>query len=639
MVIVFVLTALVLTAAPASAQWRPVAQQCLSGDLVTGCTQVPQMGGAWNLVVSPDGETAYGAAFSSGAIQVFDRNPSTGRLTPKQCLTWFSNVPGCTSSVPAIRRPNDIMVSADGKQVYVGGEADAGVPVAASMVTFTRDPSTGLLTFSACINENGTEGCTDGTAVGGHGALLSPDQKNIYALGASSLRTFNRAANGVLTEAPGAMGCYSPDNGCTDTTPRPGGRQLVLSANGSTLYVPSFEGPGILVFNRDTSSGAITQKPGKSGCLATAETATCTGVPQIGQFTENIVSSPGGNQVYLSHNSGIVTFTRNGDGTLAFRNCINDTGTLGCSASSNVSLLKYMAMSPDGEDLLAVPQTSPGGFTAFARDASSGALTRRASPDGCVTPDGSGGCIASTAVNFFGHITFAGDQMFYGGFLGGSRISLFKRDFYATCDSRTVSARHGAATAVPLTCSDRNGDAVTRAIVQLPTGGTLGAVDGNGNVFYNPFPKFSGTDHFAYSGISAGLQGPVASVAVTVPRGPKPKPRRIRGITLAYTFDAFTDHTVLTTLAVKGVPRRSTVRVVCRCGGKARTFKKKHARGTVKLKRFVGRSLPAGSHLAITVTKRHTIGAAKLMTIRSHAAPKVATRCLKPGSNKLRTRC
>ena len=116
---------------------------------MTGCTQVAQMGGAWNLVVSPDGKTAYAAAFSSGAIQVFDRNPSTGRLTPKQCLTWFPNVPGCTSSVPAIRRPNDIMVSADGKQVYVGCEADAGVPVAASMVTFTRDPSTGLLTFSA----------------------------------------------------------------------------------------------------------------------------------------------------------------------------------------------------------------------------------------------------------------------------------------------------------------------------------------------------------------------------------------------------------------------------------------------------------------------------------------------------------
>lgn len=638
--IALALTAVTLPAASAAAQWRPVTQQCLSGDPAAGCTQIAQLGGAWNLVVSPDGKTAYAAAFSSGAVHVFDRNPATGTLTPKQCLTWFANVPGCTSSVPAIRRPNDIMVSNDGKQLYVAGEADANVPVAASMVTFTRDPSTGLLTFSACINENGTEGCTDGTAVGGHGAMLSADQKNVYALGTSSLRTFNRAADGVLTEAPGAMGCYGPDNGCTDTTPRPGGRQLALSANGTTLYVPSFAGPGILIFNRDTSSGAITQKPGKSGCLATAETATCTGVPQIGQFTENVVPSPDGGQLYLSHSNGIVTFTRNGDGTLAFRNCINDTGTLGCAPSSNVAGLKYMAISPDGEDLLAVPQTTPGGFTAFARDASSGALTRRPSPDGCVTQDGSGGCLASTAVNFFGHIAFAGNGLIYASFLGGSRVSLFKRDFYPVCENRSMATKRNSAVSIPLACSDRNGDAITRAIVTAPTAGTLGAINqAAATVFYNPFRRFSGTDHFTYRGVAAGLAGPPATVAVTVPKGPKPKPKRIRGVTLAFGFAAFTDHTVFTKLAVKSVPRRSTVRVVCKCGGKARTFKKKRARGTVNLKRFVNVRLPVGSRLSVTVTKSHTIGTAKLMRIRSRAAPKVSTRCLKPGSSKLRKRC
>jgi hypothetical protein len=315
-------------------------------------------------------------------------------------------------------------------------------------------------------------------------------------------------------------------------------------------------------------------------------------------------------------------------------------GTLGCARSSNVALLKYMAISPDGEDLLAVPQTSPGGFTAFARNTSSGALTRRPSPDGCLTPDGSGGCRASTAVNFFGHITFAGNGLFYGGFLGGSRISLFKRDFYPVCQNRSATSRRNAAVAIPLTCSDRNGDAITRAIVTGPAAGTLGAINqGSGTVFYNPFRRFSGTDHFTYRGVAAGLAGPPATISVTVPAGPKPKPRRIRGVTLSYLFSAFSDHTVLTKLAVAGVPKRSTVRVVCKCGGKARTFTKKRARGTVKLKRFVGLRLPLGSALTVTVTKAHTIGAAKVMRIRSRAAPKVSTRCLKPGSRKLRKRC
>jgi len=50
-------------------------------------------------------------------------------------------------------------------------------------------------------------------------------------------------------------------------------------------------------------------------------------------------------------------------------------------------------------------------------------------------------------------------------------------------------------------------------------------------------------------------------------------------------------------------------------------------------------NLPVGSRLTVTVTKSHTIGTAKLLRIRSRAAPKVSTRCLRPGSSKLRKRC
>src|ERR687888_376471 len=128
-VIALVCTAVALTAVPASAEWRPVVRQCVAGDPATGCTQIAQFGGAWNVVISPDGKTAYAAAFSSGAIHVFDRNTTTGVLAPKQCLTWFAGVPGCTSAVPAIRRPDEIMVSGDGKQLYVTSEADTNLGV------------------------------------------------------------------------------------------------------------------------------------------------------------------------------------------------------------------------------------------------------------------------------------------------------------------------------------------------------------------------------------------------------------------------------------------------------------------------------------------------------------------------------
>ena len=236
---------------------------------------------------------------------------------------------------------------------------------------------------------------------------------------------------------------------------------------------------------------------------------------------------------------------------------------------------------------------------------------------------------------------FFGNGLIYAGFFDEGRIAVLKRDFYPTCQNGSVTVRRGAATAIPLTCRDRNGDPVARVIAQAPTAGTLGAVNqATGIRLLQPVPQRSPAS--TASRTAASRPGSTARrrrVSVTVPAGPKPKPKRIRGVTLAFGFAAFTDHTVLTKLAVKNVPRRSTVRAVCKCGGKARTFKKKRARGTVNLKRFVNVGLPVGSRLTVTVTKAHTIGTAKLMRIRSRAAPKVSTRCLKPGSSKLRKRC
>ena len=41
----------------------------------------------------------------------------------------------------------------------------------------------------------------------------------------------------------------------------------------------------------------------------------------------------------------------------------------------------------------------------------------------------------------------------------------------------------------------------------------------------------------------------------------------------------------------------------------------------------------------MTITKRGVVGAAKVVTIRPRKAPKIVSRCLKPGSQKLRKRC
>jgi DNA-binding beta-propeller fold protein YncE len=644
--------------APASAQWRPILRSCAAFAATPGCTTLANFGGAWNVVVSPDGKHAYATAWDTGAIHVFDRNTATGALTekaaPNGCLTQ-GVIAGCTT-VRAIADADDILISANGKNVYVTGWGS-------SIAIFDRNTTTGVLVQKAgtdgCINNDGTQGCFDGRSVGGIGAVLSGDQKNIYELGGVTLAVFDRnTTTGVLTQKAGAAGCFgaAPADGCTPTTADPSGRQLAISGDGKNLYTPT-SASGVLVFDRNTADGALTLKPTTQGCLTQSGGGVCTTVPQLGP-TEAVALSPNSQQLYLTHSNGIVTFARNTTtGTLAFRGCINDAGNLGCSNGRNVSGMIYMAVSPDGEDLVAVNSAFPGagGMAIFARNLTTGSLAGRAFPDGCITPDGrgfdngafvNGLCRASAAVGDHGHVHFFGNGFIYAGFYDGSKIAAFRRDYYPVCVSRAVTVPRNRATTIPLTCSDRNGDAIARSIVQAPTAGVLGAINqGAGSVFYNPFSGFSGSDHFTFRATAAGLAGSPAAISITIPAPPPKPPKRIH-VDLSFSFDAFSDHTVFTRLQVKRVPRRAKVTATCRykkhkCAGKAKkAFVKKRARGTVSLaKRFVGVDLKVGSKITVLVTKKRMIGAAKIVTIRSRKEPKIITRCVPVGKKKPKRRC
>src|SRR6185312_5928581 len=56
-------------------------------------------------------------------------------------------------------------------------------------------------------------------------------------------------------------------------------------------------------------------------------------------------------------------------------------------------------------------------------------------------------------------------------------LAIYARGIAPVCQSASAAAPHGSATAVTLSCSDANGDAITRAIASAPAHGTLGAVN------------------------------------------------------------------------------------------------------------------------------------------------------------------
>jgi hypothetical protein len=126
-------------------------------------------------------------------------------------------------------------------------------------------------------------------------------------------------------------------------------------------------------------------------------------------------------------------------------------------------------------------------------------------------------------------------------------------------------------------------------------------------------------------------------------------PQRLM-VTLPFAFSASNASTKFTRLKLAGVPGGSTVTVTClsrtcpaallhkvKKGHKTRTVKRAlvlHKSGTVNLKVLIRKPLRAGTKLRFAVTKPKAIGAVKVLTVRKHKAPTIATQCLAPGAKK-----
>jgi predicted outer membrane repeat protein len=137
-------------------------------------TDIPSLIGVFRLTFSPDGKQLYTASYGGG-ITVLARNPVDGSLSFRQA--WReSNVPENTPNrLDTLRNATSISISADGNYAYVTGFSSN------SLLVFERNQATGELLFAQAIQRNEQ---TELPAIrGARDVVVTSDGRTVYVSG------------------------------------------------------------------------------------------------------------------------------------------------------------------------------------------------------------------------------------------------------------------------------------------------------------------------------------------------------------------------------------------------------------------------------------------------------------------------
>lgn len=215
-----------------------------------GVGGVDGINGAEGIAISPDGKHVYVAGAGDDAVAVFRRDSTSGALTFVEAK--FEGVGG----VDGLKKALFVTVSPDGKHVYVAGFDDNAVAV------FSRDPTTGQLSFVEALENGGTDsqGNTIDGLIGPISIAVSPDGKHVYVDGPgdSAVTLFNRdATTGRLTWVK-TLRDGDPDGHGHIIDGLDGSTSVTVSPDRTCVYVAGFFDDAVAVFKRNTVTGDLT---------------------------------------------------------------------------------------------------------------------------------------------------------------------------------------------------------------------------------------------------------------------------------------------------------------------------------------------------------------------------------------------
>lgn len=312
------------------------------------CADGDGLAAARAVAVSPDGGSVY-VAGAEGSLASFARDPGSGALRQIGCFRTHPLEGRCTA-VPAMDGGASVVVSPDGRDVYLAAATDSAV------WWFPRDPSTGALRPGGCTSDSGSEGaCADGTGLRRATALaVSPDGHNLY-VAAPGRQDEGQSSGGIATFRRDGGGPVA-QTGCVIAVPQATSCDVVERLEGATSVAVAPDGvqvlavsdDGIVALSRDSNTGAL---GGEAVCVGAAEASGCAGSEPLIAGARSLAISPGGSEVAVAGGvSPLVVFGRNTDsGALERRACIGPQQ--GCAAGRGSSGATRVAYSPDGSHL------------------------------------------------------------------------------------------------------------------------------------------------------------------------------------------------------------------------------------------------------------------------------------------------
>ncbi|MDP9258304.1 MAG: lactonase family protein, partial [Actinomycetota bacterium] len=441
---------------------------CASAQAALGCTPARGLDDARAVVLSPDGLSLYVAAATPASVTSFSVAPGNGLLGQLNlgagCLASIVQ-DGC-GAARALEGASSIVVSPDNLHVYVASST------AGAVTSFARQPNGSLVQLAGvagCITTAPpVAGCSGATSLGGADAIaISPDGHFAYVAGgtADSLLTFSRdAATGRLTQLAGTAGCLR--NNRTDCGPVTGldaPAAIAISPDGTSLYVASGAGT-LTAFQRDLTTGALTQLPPGAGCLSDGDRAGCTAVGGLAR-TSAVTITPDGHTLIAAgtDDDAVVSFRRDpATGGLTRASCVSaSAATAGCTASTLIGGPRGLVVKSNGLTVW-VAASRADSIVTLQIDPITGVLTPSVGPGGCLRRLASSDCRSARALDDPRGLAASADGTHvYAASAQSDGIAVLGPQLAPNCLHVRATTVANKAHSVVLACSDPNGDKIT----------------------------------------------------------------------------------------------------------------------------------------------------------------------------------